>query len=131
MMEAAPLNAAHAKTETVMNQASETVGRGRRNGAARGALKARTNDVLGHFADLRKDMGRLADAASKAARHEVRSAGHRLEVMGRDLRTRAGNTAHYVSGQVRVHPGAAIGISVGAGVLIGLLLRGRGRHRSR
>ena len=114
-----------------MNQASENVGRGRRNGAARGALKARTNDVLGHFADLRKDMGRLADAASKAARHEVSSAGHRLELMGRDLRARAGNTANHVSEQVRGHPGAAIGISVGAGVLIGLLLRDRSRIRNR
>jgi ElaB/YqjD/DUF883 family membrane-anchored ribosome-binding protein len=108
-----------------MAQASETIGRSRRNGAARGALRARTNDVLGDFAELRKDMGRLADAATKAARTEVRTAGHRLERMGRDLRTRADDSASYVREQVRTHPGAAIGLSLGAGLLVGLLLRMR------
>jgi ElaB/YqjD/DUF883 family membrane-anchored ribosome-binding protein len=109
-----------------MVQASENLGRGsRRNGAARTALKARTNDVIGDFAALRKDMGRLADAATKAARKEMKTAGHRLERFGRDMRTRASDGAHYVSEQVRTHPTAAIGLSLGAGLLIGLLLASR------
>src|SRR5262245_36922266 len=106
-----------------MVQASETIGRGsRRNGAMRGALKARTNDVIGDFTALRKDMGRLADAATKAARTEMRSTGKRLERFGRDMRTRATDGAHYVSENVRARPAAALGISLGAGLLIGMLL---------
>ena len=108
-----------------MAQAFETAGRGRRNGAERHALKARTHDVAGDFAALRKDMGKLADAATKAARSEVRSVGHRLEQLGRDMSGRASDGAHYVGEQVRAHPGVAIGASLGAGLLIGLLLSTR------
>ncbi len=108
-----------------MAQAFETVSRGKRNGAARSALKARTGDVSRDFAALRKDMGKLAHAATKAARSEVRTAGHRLEQLGRDLSGRASDGASYVSEQVRAHPGVAIGASLGAGLLIGLLLSAR------
>jgi ElaB/YqjD/DUF883 family membrane-anchored ribosome-binding protein len=108
-----------------MAQAFEIAGRGRRNGAARSALKARTHDVAGDFAALRKDMGKLAQAATKAAQNEVRNAGHRLELLGRDISGRAGEGMSYVSGQVRAHPGIAIGASLGAGLLIGLLLSTR------
>lgn len=106
-----------------MATASETVTRGRRNGVARGALRARTHDVLDDFAELRKDMGRLAEAANKAARSEVKHAGQRLETMGKDMRSRAGESREFVTERVRQHPGAAVGISLGAGLLIGLLLR--------
>ena len=108
-----------------MAQAFETAGRGRRNGQARHALKARTSDVMGDFAALRKDMGKLAQAATKAARSEVRTVGHRLEQLGRDMSTRASDGATYVSEQVRSHPGVAIGVSLSAGLLIGLLLSTR------
>jgi hypothetical protein len=50
-----------------MAQAFDTV-RSKRNGAARDALRARATDVMDDFAELRKDVGRLADAAGKAAR---------------------------------------------------------------
>lgn len=103
----------------------DTTMRGRKNGHARGALKARANDVLDDFAELRKDMSRLADAANKAARSEVKHAGHRLEAIGKDLRVRASEGAGYATEQVRAHPGAAIGVSLGAGLLIGLLLSRR------
>lgn len=99
--------------------------RGKKNGHARGALKARTNDVLDDFVELRKDMSRLADAANRAARDEVKHAGQRLEVIGKDMRTRATDGAEYAVGKVREHPGAAIGISLGAGLLIGLLVSRR------
>jgi len=108
-----------------MVQAFETASRSKRNGAARGALRARTNDVIGDFAELRKDMNRLANAATKAARHEVKSAGQRLELLGRDMRSRASEGAQYVGEQVRTRPGAAVGIALGAGLLVGLLLRAR------
>jgi ElaB/YqjD/DUF883 family membrane-anchored ribosome-binding protein len=108
-----------------MAQAFETAHRGRRNGAVRTALRARTSDVLGDFAALRKDMSKLAQAATKAARTEVRTAGHRLEQLGHDIRARAGEGAGYVSEQVRAHPGVAIGASLGVGLLIGLLLSAR------
>lgn len=97
--------------------------RGKRNGhAARTALKSRATDVLDDFAELRKDMSKLADAANKAARDEVKFAGKRLETLGRDVRVRAGDSANYVVDQVRERPGATIGISLGAGLLLGLFL---------
>jgi len=106
-----------------MAQSMETLSR--RNGAARGALKSRASDVMDDFTELRRDMQLLAEAASKAARTEVKHTGRRLEMLGRDLRGRATEGASYVGTQVREHPGAAIGISLGAGLLIGLLLSRR------
>jgi ElaB/YqjD/DUF883 family membrane-anchored ribosome-binding protein len=108
-----------------MAQGLDASTRGRRNGHARAALKSRTTDVLDDFVELRKDMSRLADAANKAARSEVKDAGKRLEGLGRDLRTRAEESAGYASEQVRTHPGAAIGISLGAGLLLGMILARR------
>jgi ElaB/YqjD/DUF883 family membrane-anchored ribosome-binding protein len=103
----------------------ETSARGKKNGHARSALKARANDVLDDFTELRKDMNRLADAANKAARVEVKHAGTRVTSLGKDLRTRASDSADYAVERVREHPAAAVGISVGAGLLLGLLLARR------
>ena len=97
----------------------------RRNGHARSALKSRTHDVLDDFASLRKDMSKLADAANKAARDEVKHAGQRLENLGRDMRSRATERADLAVEQVRSHPAAAIGISLGAGLVLGMLLSRR------
>lgn len=108
-----------------MAQAMDTAGRGKKNGHARGALKARATDVLDDFSELRKDMSRLAQAANKAARAEVKQAGQRLEVIGKDLRTRAGGGRDYAVEKVREHPGAALGLTLGAGLLIGLLMSRR------
>lgn len=103
----------------------DTTMRGRKNGHARSSVKARATDVLDDFAELRKDMGRLADAANKAARSEVKHAGQRLELIGKDLRTRANHGAGYAVEKVRAHPGAALGVSLGAGLLLGMLLARR------
>lgn len=108
-----------------MAQSLELATRGRRNGSARGALKSRAHDVLEDFAGLRQDMSKLADAASKAARAEVKQAGKKLETIGRDLRGRATSSADMLVEQVRARPVAAIGATLGAGLLLGLLLRGR------
>lgn len=108
-----------------MAQAMDTGTRGRKNGHARGALKARATDVLDDFSELRKDMSRLADAANKAARAEVKTAGHRLEEIGKTLRTRANDGASRAVETVREHPGAALGVSLGAGLLLGMLLSRR------
>ncbi|MGD9979132.1 MAG: hypothetical protein AB7H66_12030 [Hyphomonadaceae bacterium] len=107
-----------------MAQAMDTA-RSRKNGHARGAVRARANDVLDDFSELRKDMSRLAEAANKAARAEVKHAGQRLESIGKDLRTRASDGADYAVEKVREHPGAALGISLGAGLLLGMLLARR------
>ena len=99
--------------------------RGKKNGHARTAVRARANDVLDDFSELRKDMGRLAEAANKAARAEVKHAGRRLDLVGKDLRGRARESAGYTVEKVRQHPGAAMGISLGAGLVLGLLLSRR------
>jgi ElaB/YqjD/DUF883 family membrane-anchored ribosome-binding protein len=109
--------------ETTMAQ-TDTV-RGKKNGHARGAVRARANDVLEDFSELRKDMNKLAEAANKAARAEVKHAGQRLGTIGKDLRTRASDSADYAVEKVREHPGAALGITLGAGFLIGVLLARR------
>lgn len=105
-----------------MAQAIEHNGRGRKNGHARAALRSRATDVLDDFTELRKDMNKLAEAAGKAAREEVRGASKRFGTLSSDLRTRANDGASYAIGQVREHPAAAIGISLGAGLLLGALL---------
>lgn len=110
-----------------MAQASETVARNKRNGAARDAVRARASDVMEDFTELRKDVSRLADAASKAARDEVKHTGVRLHKLSGSMRQRASQTASYVNEQVREHPGASVGIAVGAGLLLGLMLTAR-RH---
>ncbi len=109
-----------------MAQGFETA-RHKRNGAARDAVRARANDVMADFAELRKDIGRLADAAGKAARAEVKHTGARLGSIRTELGARAQNGASYVTEQVRARPAAAVGVSLGAGLLLGLLLSAR-RH---
>ncbi len=108
----------------------------RRNGAARSALKARASDVMDDFAELRKDVNKLAEAASKAARAEVKHAGKRFNTLSgsfreqasekvTQLRDRASESVEYATDKVRTHPAAAVGISLGAGLLIGMLLSRR------
>jgi len=97
----------------------------RRNGAMRHTVRARASDVLDDFAELKKDVSRLADAAGKAARAEVTTAGKRVRHIGVDLSERARSSVDYATTQVREHPGAAIGITLGAGLLLGLLLSRR------
>lgn len=108
-----------------MAQAQQDTPRSRRNGSARHALKARTEDVISDFTTLRKDVNRLANAAGEAARSEVRSTADRLQRIGGDLRARVDDGAGYVTEQVRTHPAAAVGLSLGAGLVLGLLLRRR------
>lgn len=108
----------------------------RKNGAARTALKARATDVMDDFVELRKDVNRLAEAASKAARAEVKHASKQFNTVSGSireratetvgaLRERASETADQAVERVRAHPGAAVGISLGAGLLIGMLLARR------
>ncbi len=106
-----------------MAQASERLVRGKSNGAARGALKSRADDVMEDFAELRKDVGRLYDAANQAARSEMRFARSRVGQLTADLRNQASERAELLGEQVRTHPYAAIGASLGVGVLLGLMLR--------
>lgn len=108
-----------------MAQMMETSRQQRRNGAMRNAVRARASDVIDDFAELKKDVSRLADAAGKAARAEANQAGQKVRSFGGDIRQRATDTADYVTTQVREHPGAALGATLGAGVILGLLLSRR------
>lgn len=130
-----------------MAQAYEGGRSRRRNGSARGALKSRANDVLEDFQELRKDMSKLADAVGKVAQSEASHAGTRLGELSDDLRERAAESAAYlrdranesasylreranesasVMGErVRERPLAAVGVSLGIGLLLGLALARR------
>lgn len=108
-----------------MAQLMETHRHQRRNGAMRNAVRARANDVMDDFAELKKDVSRLADAAGKAARAEASHARQKVTMLGGGIRQRASETADYVTSQVRERPGAALGATLGAGVILGLLLSRR------
>lgn len=108
-----------------MAQSMQSARETRRNGAMRHNVRARASDVIDDFNELSKDVTRLADAAGKAARAEVNTAGKRLRTIGEDVSTRARSGVTYAADQVREHPGAAIGVTLGAGVLLGLLLSRR------
>ncbi|MDX2276848.1 MAG: hypothetical protein NW206_15465 [Hyphomonadaceae bacterium] len=95
------------------------------NGHTRSALKARAHDVIEDFSALHKDVRKLARAANKAARVEVQHAGERLTSTAANLRQQARDRAAMLSDRVRERPGAALGISLGAGLLLGLLLSRR------
>lgn len=110
--------------EMIMGQSYESV-RGKRNGAARHAFRATADDVLEDFAELRRDVNKLVDAASQAARQEVDNTRDRIERMGRSVREDASERLDHVTDKVRAHPGAALGATLGVGVIIGLLLSPR------
>lgn len=98
-----------------------------RNGHDRHALRSRADDVISDFSELRRDVSRLAEAATKAARSEISHAGDRIHSARENLTERARNGATYMSEKVRERPAAALGITLGAGLVIGMLLS-RGRH---
>ncbi len=94
------------------------------NGAARLALRTCAEDVLEDLDELRQDAGRLADAASKAARAEVRATGARVNHLRDEVesavRRKAKSGARYVNENVRSRPAAMVGIAAGVGFLLGL-----------
>jgi ElaB/YqjD/DUF883 family membrane-anchored ribosome-binding protein len=108
-----------------MAQTAERSLRARSNGAARGALKSRAGDVMDDFAELRKDVGRLYEAANQAARSEVHVAKNRVSQLAANLREQASGGVEYLTEQARTHPYSAMGASFGAGLLIGLLVKRR------
>src|SRR5689334_15421465 len=106
-----------------MAQASERLVRGKSNG--RDALRSRADDVVEDFEELRKDVGRLYEAANQAARSELRFAKNRVGQLTSDLRDQAAERAQLLGEKVRTHPYTAIGASLGVGLLIGMLLKRR------
>lgn len=95
------------------------------NGAARGQLRSRTKDVVDDFTELRKDVGKLAQAVNKVAHTEARHARARLNDAADNLRMRATQSAANLAQEVRARPVAAIGVSAAAGLLLGVLLARR------
>jgi ElaB/YqjD/DUF883 family membrane-anchored ribosome-binding protein len=108
-----------------MTEAINDSVRSSRNGAMPGEVRARANDVLEDFNALSKDVSKLATAASRAARAQVASAGEQVRTASQSLSERARNGASMVSERVREHPGAALGLTLGAGVLLGMFLSRR------
>ena len=109
-----------------MGQSYES-SRGKKNGAVRDAFRSTADDVLEDFAELSRDVSKLAEAAGHAARQEVDNTRDRIERLGRGVSERAGARVDLMADKVRAHPAAAVGATLGVGVLIGLLLSAR-RH---
>jgi ElaB/YqjD/DUF883 family membrane-anchored ribosome-binding protein len=80
-----------------------------------GELKTSAATVAQDLDNLRKDVSRLAGAATTTAREQ-------LGRLGKDVGTQATRSASYVGEQVRMHPGVALGVAIGAGLAIGMLL---------
>lgn len=76
-----------------------------------------TNDIGEAIADLRAEMARLSDQVQAYLQHQ---AG--------ELRDGAAEATAEVEGLVRDHPLPAVGIAFGAGLVLGLMIRG-GRSR--
>lgn len=98
---------------------AESALRSKRNGA----LKSRADDVLQDFVELKKDVSKLAEAATKAVKREVRAASDEISSVRSTLEDRAKGSVAAVGDKVRDRPLAALGIAVGAGLVIGMLLR--------
>lgn len=98
---------------------------GRRNGAARRAVKSRAGDVVEDIEDLRKDISKLATAVSKAARAEADSASDQIRGFSHTIKSRARDGASHLHDQVRAHPAAALGASLGIGLIVGMALTAR------
>ncbi|HVY83820.1 MAG TPA: hypothetical protein VG943_01700 [Caulobacterales bacterium] len=92
------------------------------NGAAREELKSTANDVAADFAELKKDVSKLAGAIGKMAKERASDAGTQFGSLGRTLQDRATDGASQVGEQVRARPIAALGLSLGVGLLFGLAL---------
>lgn len=99
--------------------------RGKKNGVAREAFRSTADEVLEDFAELSRDVSKLAEAAGHAARQEVHNTRDRIERLGRGVKESASERVNHMTDKVRAHPGAAIGATLGVGVLIGLLLSAR------
>lgn len=113
---------------------SETIGNTEtmRDRGNNGALRDSTASIMQDLEALRKDVSRLASAATNAAGEQFKVAGERLGRLRRDVGTRATGSAGYVSEQVRMHPGVAIGVALGTGLLLGMLMSSRsGSHLTR
>lgn len=102
---------------------------GKRNGHARNAVRSSAQDVLDDFDELRKDVNKLAGAAQRAARDEAVELSHRvtaqIDGLKDGLKTRAYKGADHLGDQVRERPATALGIALGAGLLIGMALTPR------
>ncbi|HWA01061.1 MAG TPA: hypothetical protein VG841_12180 [Caulobacterales bacterium] len=98
-----------------------------RNGAIRGKLRAQADDVRADLDELRKDVGRFANEIGKTAKVQAASAREHLGDLSRSIQSRAQHRVEEVSGRVREHPFTSVGLSLGAGVLIGLALSMRRR----
>lgn len=90
-----------------------------------GALKAGAASVIHDLEELSKDVARLAGATTSAAGAQMRSAQQRLSRLSQEAGARASRSATYVSEQIREHPGVAIGVSLGTGLLLGMLMSRR------
>ena len=103
-----------------MAQSFESTSYGKRNGAARGALKSTAEDVIEDIAELRRDVAKLAEAAGHAAKVEVSTAGARIDHLKRRMRGRAEDGVNYLSEHVRERPAAAMGVAMGVGLILGM-----------
>jgi ElaB/YqjD/DUF883 family membrane-anchored ribosome-binding protein len=105
-----------------MGLGHETGSRVRRNGHVHGAMKSRANDVVTDISELKKDVTKLAEAIAKVAKVEAATYTDQLSHIRDDVRSRAEVGVAYVGDHVRARPAAAVGISVGVGMLLGLVL---------
>lgn len=86
-----------------------------------------TAEVKENISALKEDATKLAGSVKHLAQGAVEDGRHRIEEAREVAVERAATIFTSLENQVRTRPAAALGITLGAGLLLGLMMAGR-RH---
>jgi ElaB/YqjD/DUF883 family membrane-anchored ribosome-binding protein len=90
-----------------------------------GAGKTATTEVKETLNTLRNDAKQLAGSLKNAAKETIEQQRDKVVSVGADVADRAQTIFSSLEEQVRTRPAAALGVTLGAGFLLGLMLAGR------
>ncbi len=92
---------------------------------ANGASKTATAEVKENLTTLRDDAKQLAGSIKSAAKEQIDHQREKIAGAGAEVADRAQTMFSHLEDQVRTRPAAALGITLGAGFLLGLMLAAR------
>lgn len=97
------------------------IGRGDTNGAGKQAAA----ELKESISTLREDASKLGNVLKSAAKEQFAQQRDKLEGATSEVADRAQTIFSRLEEQIRARPAAALGISLGAGFLLAMLMRGR------
>jgi len=92
---------------------------------ANGSAKSATDEVKENLTTLRDDAKNLAGSIKSAAKEQIDHQRGKIAGAGAEVADRAQTMFSHLEDQVRTRPAAALGITLGAGFLIGLMMAAR------